>query len=347
MSTFDFLRIYSFSSDGAWPRVASGLSLNPPCRLESAFWCAGQNLAWRDFERAERLDPWNSEMAGKTKLSATKRMSPKAPRRTVTGDAVEPRSALLAEPRRAKILEWLQEEGSARVRDLSTAFGVSEVTVRQDLERLEQDGLITRDHGGAYLNSVRQQVQTLSLQHLAHMDRKRKIGKVAANLVSDHETIILDAGSTTTEVANHLTGRDGLTVITNALNIALTLGAIPSFEVHMPGGHFKAPTLSLSGEKSGQYFENIFASKLFLATAGVSVEAGLTYPSFADLPIKQAMIKAASEVYLVADSTKVNRNSFTRLCGLELIHAFITDDGISDLQAKAIESMGIKIIVAS
>lgn len=286
-------------------------------------------------------------MAGRTKLSPSRRASPKSARRAAPGDAAEPRSALLAEPRRAKILEWLQEEGSARVRDLSTAFGVSEVTVRQDLERLEQDGFITRDHGGAYLKSVPQQVQTLSLQHLANMDRKRKIGKVAAGLVQNHETIILDAGSTTTEVANHLTAREGLTVITNALNIALTLGAIPSFEVHMPGGHFKAPTLSLSGEKSAQYLDNIFASKLFLATAGVSVEAGLTYPSFADLPIKEAMIKAAREVYLVADSTKVNRNSFTRLGGLDLIHAFITDEGLADSDANAIERLGIRIIIAS
>lgn len=288
-------------------------------------------------------------MAGRTKLAANRKASPKAARRAAISRSSSPesRGTLLAEPRRAKILEWLQEEGSARVRDLSAAFGVSEVTVRQDLERLEQDGFITRDHGGAYLKSVPQQVQALSLQHLANMDRKRKIGKAAAGLVRDHETIILDAGSTTTEVANHLTARQGLTVITNALNIALALGAIPSFSVHMPGGQFKAPTLSLSGEKSAQYFENIFAEKLFLATAGVSIEAGLTYPSFADLPIKQAMIKAASEVYLVADSTKVNRNSFTRLGGLDLIHAVITDDGLTGEDAKAFERMGIKVIIAS
>jgi DeoR/GlpR family transcriptional regulator of sugar metabolism len=281
-------------------------------------------------------------------LADHREASVKTPRRAVGSRAPsEPRGALLAEPRRMKILEWLQEEGSARVRDLSVAFGVSEVTVRQDLERLDQDGFITRDHGGAYLKSMPQQVQTLSLQHLANMDSKRKIGRTAAALVRDHETIILDAGSTTTEVANQLTGREGLTVITNALNIALTLGAIPSFEVHMPGGQFKAPTLSLSGEKSAEYLENIFAGKLFLATAGVSVEAGLTYPSFADLPIKQAMIKAASEVYLVADSTKVNRNSFTRLGGLDLIHTFITDDGLSDGDAQAFERSGIKVIIAT
>ena len=107
--------------------------------------------------------------------------------------------------------------------------------------------------------------------------------------------------------------RQDLHVITNALNIALILGANPSCTIHMPGGQFKAPTLSLSGEKSAGYFENIFAEKLFLATAGASLDAGLTFPAFADLYVKRAMIKAAREIILVADSTKIGRVSFAVL----------------------------------
>ena len=255
-------------------------------------------------------------------------------------------SGLLAEPRRRKILEWLQEEGSARVRDLSGAFEVSEATIRQDLERLEADGYISREHGGAYLKTLPRHVETLSLQHLENMDKKRKIGVRAASLVGDSETVILDAGSTTTEVAHGLLQRRELTVITNALNIALILGAVPGFAVHMPGGQFKAPTLSLSGDKSVEYFRDILAGKLFLATAGVSLEAGLTYPSFADLQLKQAMIKAAQHVYLVADSTKINRTSFTRLGTLDVVHSFITDDGIRDEDAREFERRGIELIIA-
>jgi DeoR/GlpR family transcriptional regulator of sugar metabolism len=257
------------------------------------------------------------------------------------------RQNLLAEPRRMKILEWLQEEGSARVRDLSAAFGVSEPTIRQDLERLDADGHITREHGGAYLKSVPKQVQSMSLQHLANMDKKRRIGRVAASLVADGETIIIDSGSTTTEVANNLTARQNLNVITNAINIALLLGALPSMTVHMPGGQFKAPTLSLSGEKSSEFFTGIFAEKLFLATAAVSFEAGLTYPSMADLYVKRAMITAASRVYLVADSTKIGRTSFSSLGSLELIDGFITDDGIADADRMAFEARGIEVLVAS
>lgn len=257
-----------------------------------------------------------------------------------------PVGSLLAEPRRMKIMEWLQEEGSARVKDLSVAFSVSEATVRQDLERLEAEGSIEREHGGAFLKSLPRQVQALALHHQVNMDKKRKIGRFAASLVQDGETIILDSGSTTTEIANNLYGHQELSVITNGLNIALTLGAVPSISVHMPGGHFKAPTLSLSGETSAEYFHNIHAEKLFLATGAISFEAGLTYPSLADLHVKRAMIKSARRVYLVADSTKIGRVSLSSLGGLDLVHVFITDDGIRDEDRQRLEASGMEVCVA-
>jgi DeoR/GlpR family transcriptional regulator of sugar metabolism len=258
----------------------------------------------------------------------------------------ESRTGLLAEPRRRRILDWIQEEGAARVRDLAAAFGVSEATIRQDLERLEAEGTITREHGGAFLNSVPAQVGAMVLHHQENMEQKRRIGALAASLVSDGETIILDAGTTTTEVATRLTDRRNLTVITNALNIAMILGAAPGNAVHMPGGQFKAPTLSLSGDKAAEYFRSIFAGKLFLATAGVGIDAGLTYPSFADLQLKESMIKAAAQVILVADSSKIGKSSLTRLGALDLIHSFVTDSGISEADATAFERHGIEVLIA-
>lgn len=256
------------------------------------------------------------------------------------------RQNLLAEPRRMKILEWLQEEGSARVRDLSAAFAVSEATIRQDLERLEVDGYITREHGGAYLKSVPQQVESMSLHHVQNMDRKKRIGQAAAALVGDSETIIIDSGTTTTQFAEHLRPRQNLNIITNALNIALLLGGNPTNTVHMPAGQFKAPTLSLSGEKSVDFFVGIYAEKLFLATAGISFDAGLTYPAIGDIYVKRAMIKAASKVYLLADSTKIGRMSFSSLGGVELVHTLITDDGIAAEDVAGFEQRGIDVIVA-
>lgn len=232
------------------------------------------------------------------------------------------------------------------MRELSAAFDVSEVTIRLDLERLEADGHILREHGGAYLKTVHQQVRSMALQHQTHMDEKRRIGRAAAKFVESGETIIIDSGSTTTEVATNLIDRQELTVITNALNIALNLGAVPSISVHMPGGQFKAPTLSLSGSKSAQYFEGIFAQKLFLATAAVSSEAGLTYPSLADLHVKRAMIDSAQQVYLVADSSKIGRTSFSALAGIDVIDVLITDEGIDPSERAAFEAAGIEVIIA-
>lgn len=251
-----------------------------------------------------------------------------------------------AEGRRAAILEWIREEGSARVRDLSNAFGVSEVTIRQDLERLESGGLIERVHGGAFLKSVPQQVRSMALQHHENMDAKQRIGAAAAALVQDGETITLDSGSTTTQVAAHLVDRHNLTVITNGLNIALLLGAQPSVTVLMPGGHFKAPTLSVSGDGSADYFEGLFVKRLFLAAAAVSIEDGISIPSLADLAIKRAMIASAEKVYLVVDSGKIGRRSFSSVGPVSIIHCLITDSGIADDEKARFEEAGIEVIIA-
>ena len=255
-------------------------------------------------------------------------------------------SRLLGETRRNRILEWLREEGSARVSVLAQVFEVSEVTVRQDLEKLEAEGHIVREHGGAYLKSVRQQVHAMALAHQENIDAKQRIGRAAAVMVGDGETIIIDSGSTTTEVAANLFGRTDMTVITNALNIALMLGAEPGFDVHMSGGHFKAPTLSLSGERSADYFQGLYAQKLFLATGAVDIDGGLTYPSLSDIAVKQAMINAAQSVCLVADSSKIGTRSFCVLGGLDQVDEFVTDDGITEEQLKEIEAAGVKVIIA-
>jgi DeoR/GlpR family transcriptional regulator of sugar metabolism len=253
---------------------------------------------------------------------------------------------MLPEQRRAKILELLQEEGSARVSALSKTFDVSEPTIRQDLEKLEADGVIVREHGGAFLKSIPQQVGSLSLQHQENPDKKARIGRKAAEFVQDWDSIILDSGSTVTEMVRHLTERQHLKVITNALNIALLIGSHPSIELLVTGGEFKAPTLSLTGDKAAGFFRQLHVDKLFLATAGISWKAGLTYPGLSDLPVKKAMIESASEVYLLADSTKIGNAAFASLGGLDLITYFITDDGISDHDCELFEQKGVTVILA-
>jgi DeoR/GlpR family transcriptional regulator of sugar metabolism len=253
---------------------------------------------------------------------------------------------VLAQERRSKILELLQEEGSARVRYLSDAFSVSEPTIRQDLERLEREGHIVREHGGAYLRSVASQVSTLSLQHIENMDKKRAIARQAADFVHDGDRLILDSGSTVTEISKLLKGHKDLTVVTNALNIALIVGSEYGFELFVTGGEFKAPTLSLTGPKAQASLENVYVDKLFLATGGISPNLELTYPGMADLPVKRAMMEAATTVYLVADSTKIGKRSFASLGSMKDIDVFITDEEIGAEAVGRISDLGVSVVIA-
>lgn len=255
---------------------------------------------------------------------------------------------MLANVRRDKILEMLHEDGSAKVADLARIFKVTEVTIRQDLEKLEKEDLVIREHGGAYLKNIEDQVKGFSVAHQAlHVDKKEKIAIKCLEFIESNDTIILDSGSTTTEIAKKLKGFRNLTVITNALNIAMMLGTEPGIEVVMTGGEFKPPTLSLTGQKAADFFKDINVSKLFLATAGISLKSGLTYPSLSDIVVKKAMIEAAETTYLVADSSKIGKSAFASLGALSLINYIITDDGIESKDKQLFEDNEIELIIAS
>ncbi len=253
---------------------------------------------------------------------------------------------MLPNQRREKILELIREDGHAKVLELSKIFKVTEVTIRQDLERLEKEGFIEREHGGAFLKNMGTHVRNISLQNQSNMAEKAAIAKKAVSFIHDGDTIILDSGSTTTEIAKLISGYKNLTVITNALNIALILGADPGITLVVTGGEFKAPTLSLTGQKAADFFNNIHVDKLFLAAAGIALKSGLTYPSISDICVKRAMIDSANEVFLVADSSKIGTNSFASLGALSLINCLITDSRITPDNIKVLEDHDVNYIIA-
>lgn len=253
---------------------------------------------------------------------------------------------MLPNQRREKILELIREDGHAKVQDLSRIFKVTEVTIRQDLEKLEIEGAITREHGGAYLKNMDLNVRNFSLQNQDNLAEKMMIARKALEFIEDGDTIILDSGSTTTELAKIMTGFRNLTVITNALNIGLILGAEPGVNVILTGGEFKAPTLSLTGQKAADFFQNLHVDKLFLATAGVSLKSGLTYPGISDICVKRAMIESANVTYLLADSTKIGKNAFASLGALSLINYLITDSGIKKEDIEWLKSYEVEFILA-
>ena len=253
---------------------------------------------------------------------------------------------MLAHQRREKILEMIREDGHAKVLQLSRIFKVTEVTIRQDLEKLEKDGFIQREHGGAYLKGVELLVKNIALQNQENLSEKAAIAAMAVKYINDGDTVIMDSGSTTTEIAKLISGYRNLTVITNSLNIALILGKDPEINLVVTGGEFKAPTLSLTGQKAADFFDNLHVDKLFLATAGITLKSGLTYPSISDICVKRAMIESANTVYLVADSTKIGKSSFASLGALSLIDYLITDSKIKDGDRVVFEEHDIKLIIA-
>ena len=228
---------------------------------------------------------------------------------------------------------------------LAQIFNVSEVTIRQDLETLEKMGFVQREYGGAFLKDVGNFATTGTLINENLMvEEKKEIARKAAALIQEGETIILDSGSTTTEVAKLMTGFANLTVITNALNIAYILGGNPGINLIVSGGEFKAPTLSLTGDMAAATFKGIHVNKCFLATAGISPDLQLTYPSLSDLVVKSAMIRASDKVYLVADSSKIGITSFASLGRLSLIDTLITDSKISPAQIEAIRELKVDLL---
>jgi DeoR/GlpR family transcriptional regulator of sugar metabolism len=253
---------------------------------------------------------------------------------------------MLPNQRREKILELIREDGHAKVMDLSRIFKVTEVTIRQDLERIEKEGLIVREHGGAYLKDIDSNVRNFSLQNQENIAEKIAIARKAVEFITDGDTIILDSGSTTTEIAKLLSNYRNLTVITNALNIALILGAQMGINVIVTGGEFKAPTLSLTGQKAADFFQSLHVDKLFLATAGIALKSGLTYPGISDICVKRAMIESANEIYLVADSTKVGKSSFASLGALSLINYLITDSKIKNEDIKWLKNYDVQFVIA-
>ncbi len=253
---------------------------------------------------------------------------------------------MLPKQRKDKILELLKEDGSAKVNDLSRIFKVTEVTIRQDLEKLEKDGLVIREHGGVHLKEFEDQVRSFSLINQDHLEQKEVIARKCAEFIYPGDVIILDSGSTTTEIARKIKGMNQLTVITNALNIALMLGENPNIEVVMTGGEFKSPTLSLTGQKAADFFKGLNVQKLFIATAGISLKSGLTYPSISDLVVKRAMIGAADITYLAADSSKMGKSALASLGALSLIDYIVTDDGIEETHKKVFQDHEIELIIA-
>jgi DeoR/GlpR family transcriptional regulator of sugar metabolism len=255
----------------------------------------------------------------------------------------EPRRYLAAERHRL-ILEHLREHNSAEVSYLSSLLGVSEVTVRKDLEKLELERSIIRSHGGAILNDGLLLEPSFVEKKDRLLNQKEAIAAQAAQLVEDNTTVALSTGTTVGSLAAQLADKSGLTVVTNALNIAAQL-TNRDVEIFLTGGSLRSKTLGLVGEIAERSLDGVTCDYLFFGTDGVSLERGLTTPSMEEARVVRALMGSARQIVLLADHSKFSHVGFYRIAPVEQVHTIITDGQTPDHKVNALRDSGIEVIV--
>lgn len=253
---------------------------------------------------------------------------------------------MFPEERRRRILEQMRSGAAVTVADLASEFGVSESSIRRDLRDLEQSGLLARTHGGALPVDGTLEEPSFAEKSALHLAEKREIARVAAGLVKDGDSIILDAGTTTLEIARLLLQRRDLTVVTNAYHIAAEMADAPGIRVVVTGGEIKGNTLALVGPMAERALEEINVDRVFLGTNGLDLERGLTTPTQAEAAIKRRMIAAARQTIVVADHTKMGKVAFATIAPVTRAHIIITDRHMDSDVARELKARGVEVLVA-
>jgi DeoR family fructose operon transcriptional repressor len=253
--------------------------------------------------------------------------------------------ALFSEQRRERILEIVKAEQFVRVSHLERVLNASPASIRRDLRALEEMGLLKRTHGGASSNQAAGFELSLVQKEDRFKAEKAAIAKVAVGLIADGETVMLDAGSTTLQIARELKQRRNIKVVTNAVNIAWELSSSEA-EVTVTGGTLRRNTLALVGPLACNTLTSLHVDKLFLATNGMDLKQGLTSPNLIEAQTKKAMLESAREVILVADHSKFGRIAFTQVCGLDRVQYVITDAGVPPDFIQALEKLHINVLIA-
>jgi DeoR/GlpR family transcriptional regulator of sugar metabolism len=251
---------------------------------------------------------------------------------------------LFLQERLDQIVTLLQEEGRVSVADLSDHFGVSAVTIRNDLTSLQQQGLLVRTHGGAVTRQdPNMEPPAFALRKDLHRLEKERIGRAAAALVRDGDSVALDASTTAWQIARHLKDRQELTVVTNGLFIALEFLDSPGVSVVMPGGALRAASASLVGDEGACILERYHVQKGFFGAGGFTLEEGLTDTNQYEVELKQRMVERSKQVIAVVDSSKWGQVTFASLASLEHLDHVITDEAAPDAMVAELRARGIDV----
>jgi DeoR family transcriptional regulator, aga operon transcriptional repressor len=248
--------------------------------------------------------------------------------------------------RQKQILSLLGRQGRLSVAEIVQQFSISEATARRDLESLALQGKAQRVHGGVI--SVEQAPPELPIleREQEQSDEKARIGRAAASLVADKETVFLGSGTTVLEVARNLRDRKHLTVITNSLAVLNMLAGLKQITVISLGGMLRESELSFIGHITEQALSEVRVDKVFMGTRGLSLEHGLTNDYLQETLTDRAILKIGREVVIVADYSKINRVSTALLAPLNTMHTFITDAKADKKFIQALKKQGIQVVIA-
>lgn len=246
--------------------------------------------------------------------------------------------------RRQNILAALEAVGKLSVGDLSARFDVSEVTIRQDLQALSDQGVLLRTRGRAFATNVMPEF-SFDVRQQQQAVQKRRIGQAAASLVRHGDTIILDASTTAQAIIPHLKNLSELTVITNSLKAAMSLLDAPHIHVILPGGNLRRESISLVGPPQDDLLEGINVQIGFFGARGVTVEEGLTDVNLSEVTMKRAMVERCRRVVGVVDSRKWGNTATATFATLDQINTLITDDAVPEDLISEIRQHGVEVIL--
>lgn len=253
---------------------------------------------------------------------------------------------MIPEGRHQQIFQLIETEGAVSVSALCQRFNVSEMTIRRDLAALEQKGLLRRVQGGAVSARGRSYEPPFLIRSGAHQEQKIRIGQAAAALVDNGDSIVLDVGTTTLEVARHLADKQNLTIITPSLHIANVLANQPGIRLILTGGILRPGEFSLVGHLAERAFGDMYVDKLFLGIGGIDLEAGLTEFNLEDAQVKKAMLSSAKECIVVADASKFGNIAFAAVAPLTMVRKIVTDAAVDPQVVRRLEEMNIQVILA-
>jgi DeoR family transcriptional regulator of aga operon len=256
-------------------------------------------------------------------------------------------SRLLVEERRRRILELLEKQERVTVDELVARFDVSAVTIRGDLDALAGLGAVVRSHGGALKRGDAPEDVPITVKETLHHAEKVRIGHAAAQMIREGETVILDSGTTTAEIARQIRFLKlrSLNVITNALNIAMELANLPHLRLIMIGGVLRQMSYSLAGPPAEQTLRGLHADRLFLGVDGLDPEIGLMTPDVVEAQLNAVMIQVSREVIVTADASKFQRRSLSVIAKLDVVHKVITDTGAGADVLSALRARNVEVIV--